>query len=66
MGKNNSKSRKEKHSLAKVPKYEGTSQIGTGANTTGRFGHGTEHHGTDKPGKYGQGFLNFLGLGKKK
>jgi hypothetical protein len=73
MGSANDKSRKQRHPLPKVPKYEEPNDLtlagltgGSGhAGESGRFGHGSdgkEHH---TPGVIGRSFLWVLGMRRR-
>jgi hypothetical protein len=71
MGSKGSRSRKPKHPLAKVPKYEEPNNIplaglGGGAETgAGRLGHGSDHRHPGQPGRAGRLMLRVLGLRPK-
>ena len=67
MGSKGDKPRKSKHPLPKVPKYEEPNTMplaglgGSVGNEGGRFGHGSDHHHNEPPGRFGRLFLRLLG-----
>lgn len=73
MGSADDKPRKPRRPLAKVPKYEEpnelslpglTGDVGFGRRY-GRFGHGSDHQRTHKPGRVGSFILRLLGMRAK-
>jgi hypothetical protein len=63
MGSEGIKPRKRKRKLDKVPKYEEPNRAEgfDGAGSFGRYGHGSDHHKTGKPGRFGSSLLRLLG-----
>jgi hypothetical protein len=65
MGSDGNKPRKQKRSLAKVPRHEEPNTLvgmgGSGGVGFGRSGHGSDRHGAGKPGRAGSFLLKLLG-----
>lgn len=73
MGSADDKPRKPRHPLAKVPKYEEPNELSLPGLTGqaafgrrfGRFGHGSDHERSHKPGRAGTFLLRLLGMRTK-
>ncbi len=74
MGSSGSKPRKKQTHLKKVPKYEEPNTIvvpgsgsggGVGSGGDTRYGHGSDHHRPQEPGRAGRWFLRLLGRAPK-
>lgn len=70
MGSADDRPRKQRHPLAKVPKYEEPNELSLPGLTGGegfgrrygRFGHGSDHRRTHNPGRPGSFLLRLLGM----
>jgi hypothetical protein len=72
MGSGGDKPRKQGRRLAKVPKYEEPNTLpaqgltGSSGGVYGsRYGHSADHHGQEKPGRFGAFMLRCLGMKPK-
>jgi hypothetical protein len=72
MGSGGDTPRKQRRRLAKVPKYEEPNTLpaqgltGSSGGVYGsRYGHSADHHGQEKPGRFGAFMLRCLGMKPK-